>query len=232
MSVIDELRNIGPIQTDREKSHPDQLWRASLLHDCYRKQILAAKGYSLANSPQLLRKLSLRGGAHDEVQDWLRLVPYQVDTEVKVYNSDWSCGGHIDAIIVDQDIAYMVEVKTYAFLRGDVKADSYWQKQVSFYYDELSRPHPEWTAVIPIVMIVTLEGQIRLVDNVAYTDSYIEDLVFLNVMWDTDTLPSYGDCHGENCGKCPLQPICTEPIKTISDFMVEIERRAVSEQAP
>lgn len=219
MPVIDDLRTLAPLQQYRAMGHDEQLWRASLLSRCMRLQILAAKGVNLPDSSSLTRKFDMRRAAHDQAQNWINECighKYEVRLEEKVYDPNTRCGGHIDAIIVDGDTASIVEVKTYAFLKGDIKEDSYWQDQISFYYHTVNESG-KYLFVQPVIMIVTLDGQIRVVEPIV-TEAHRDMLNDMNWAWDSDELPKYIACHTTACSKCPIQHICTEDIPTISEF--------------
>lgn len=228
MGVIDDLRQIAPPQHFRPMSHPEQLWRASLLHDCPRKQLLVASGIDLSKSDGLLRKLSMRSGAHDNVQQWLQdCLQGRYDDlvmELPIYDPETRCGGHVDAIVKADGASYVIEIKTYAFLRGDPSENSYWKHQISFYYNTLQAE----TVVIPLVMIVTLEGQVRVVEPAVTTD-YRGILSGLNVAWETGLLPAYNDCRRDDCKKCPLQQICTEPVDTVQGFAEMVAQRSIAD---
>ena len=231
MSVTDALRTIAPVQGFRERAHPDALFRASMLGYCPRKQLLSAKGVDLKLSDWTLRKYSMHGGAHDQVQNWLDacLSPhYDVALEHKIYDPLTRCGGHIDAVVVDDTLTYVVEIKTYQFLPPQgPKEDSYWQHQISFYYATVTAQQ-DLSIVQPIVLIVTMDGSIRVVEP-KITDGYKTILTDLNGAWDLDILPSYLDCRSDDCKKCNLQTVCTEPIDTVTEFAEEVTRRAIQE---
>lgn len=219
MSVVDEIRCIAPKQSFRDMTRPEQLWRASMLSYCPRKQVLAAKGVNLRTPDWLLRKFSLHSGAHENAQQWLVDAfsdRYEVLVEEPLYDPETRCGGHVDAIIVEDDIAHVVEVKSYVNLPKGPLEDSYWADQISFYYHTIA-DQQRWLFCHPVVMICTFEGQIRLVEP-SVTDTYRTILFDLNTAWDTDRLPEYGYCYSSSCKKCSLQTICTEPIDTISEF--------------
>lgn len=219
MPLIDDLKTIAPPNSHRGMSHPDQLWRASMLSYCPRKQILAAKGINLRTPDWLLRKFSLHSGAHDNVQNWVVQAcsgQHEVLTEYPVYDHNTRCGGHIDAVVVEDHVANVIEIKTYTFLKGDPKEDSYWQQQISFYYHVVN-DQQLWMFVQPVIMIATFEGQVRVVEP-AISENFRDILFKLNIAWDSDTLPEYLECYSNDCAKCSLQPICTEPIDTISEF--------------
>lgn len=232
MSVIDELRAIAPAQSNRKLSHPDQLFRASMLHECPRKQLLAAKGIDIAKSASTLRFLNIRDGAHSQVQRWLYYclsVDHEVLLEEIVFDPSTHCGGHIDAIVVDGSIAYVCEIKTYAFLKGDPKENSYWQHQISFYYGTI-HDQGRWPFVQPVMVIATLDGKLRIVEEPRVTDDYRQILFGLNMAWETDTLPLYGECRAfHDCPKCPLGTTCTEPIDTLSEFAEYVVTKAAEE---
>jgi len=219
MPVIDDLRTLAPLQQYRAMGYDEQLWRASLLSRCMRLQILAAKDVNLPDSSSLIRKFDMRRAAHDQAQNWINDCighKYEVRLEEKVYDPSTRCGGHIDAIIIDGDTANIVEVKTYAFLQGNIKEDSYWQNQISFYYHTVN-DSGQFLFVQPVIMIVTLDGQIRVVEPTV-TETFRNILADLNDAWDKDKLPLYLACYTAGCNKCPLQPICTEDISTITEF--------------
>lgn len=230
MSVVDDLRTLAPPQSYRERSNPNALWRASMLGYCPRLQILAAKGINQKHPDSLLRKFSVHSGAHDAVQDWVFKClsdKYEVMLEEKIFDPDTRAGGHIDAIVVDENIAYVAEIKTYAFLRGDPKEDSYWQHQISFYYNTVFE-QGRWPLVQPLVMIVTLDGNIKVVEP-KVTDEYASILFNLNLAWDSDTLPDYRDCRTDACSKCNLQRICTEPISSINEYAELVTARSLED---
>jgi len=144
--------------------------------------------------------------------------------ERPIYDPETRCGGHVDAIVKADGAAYVIEIKTYAFLRGDPSENSYWKHQISFYYNTLQAE----SVVIPIVMIVTLEGQVRVIEPAVTTD-YRGILSGLNVAWETGVLPAYADCRSESCKKCPLAMVCTEPVETISDFAAMVTERSIAD---
>ena len=232
MPVTDDLRTIAPVQEYRERSHPDALFRASMLGYCPRKQLLAAKGINLRLTDNLSRKYAMHGGSHDRVQEWIEKTlgdKYgQVLTEHKIFDPETRCGGHIDAVVVDANTAHVIEIKTYAFLpKGYDFDNAYWVNQISFYYHAVMDLE-DWPLVQPIVLIVTLDGYVRVVEpNI--TDEHKGILSLLNMQWDLDLLPSYTDCHNKDCAKCPLQSVCTEPIESIAEFAEEVQRRAIQE---
>ena len=229
MPVTDDLRAICPPQSQREMSHPDQLFRASGLHKCPRLQLLDAKGIHLQLPQWLLRKFSLHDGAHSNVCQWLQdrfSGIFPVLLEEVVYDPLSGAGGHIDCVIVDDQIAYVIEIKTYLHLpKGDPKANSYWQHQISFYYHTIA-DQERWLFVQPVIFIAGFGGEVRVIEPVV-TEAYREILAGLNLAWETDTLPGYMDCYGlHECRKCPLQRVCTEPIDSVAEFAVEVTARS------
>lgn len=224
MPIVDDLKLIAPKDSQREKAHPDQMWRASGLNNCPRKQILAAHGYHVGLNVNLLRKFAMHGGAHDNVQKWIMAGFSDSEEEVKVYDADLRCGGHIDAVVKDDDAAYVIEIKTYAFLKADPKPDSYWQHQMSFYYNTVLDMGIR-SVVVPVVVIAGItDGYVRVVEP-EVTDGFRDILFNLNLCWDTDTLPTYADVSTSSCSKCPLKPACTEPIRSISEFVEYVKAR-------
>lgn len=191
-----------------------------MLHYCLRRQLLAAKGVDIAKPPWLARKLSLHGGSHDNLQMWVQeaLQPRfsEVMTEMPIYDSETRCGGHIDVVAADEKEAYVIELKTYAYLGKDPTEGSYWQHQVSFYYHTVAKQYP-WPYVQPLVVIATFTGDIRVIEPTVTTD-YQDILSQLNLAWEANMLPSYRDCQRPECDKCPLKRLCTEPVDTVDEF--------------
>lgn len=228
MPVADDLRTLMPVRQEREKSHPDQLFRASMLHQCPRKQLLNAKGVELQHPDWLIRKFSLHNGAHGQVEQWVAEQfrgKYEVILEDTIFDPETRCGGHPDIVAVDDQIAHVIEVKTYLQLFKDVPEDSYWQNQISFYWGTLV-DQQRWLFVEPLVLIATFDGKVRVIEP-AVTEEYKDILGLLNLSYDSDTLPAYMDCYlAHDCKKCELQRACTEPIDSINEWVEQVKRNS------
>jgi len=203
-----------------------------MLSYCPRIQLLSAAGIRLRDSDWWSRKMAMHTRSHDAVADWINdrfSDQYDVSLETPIYDSERRCGGHVDVIVVDGPIAHVIEIKTYVQLGKEGPSEnSYWQKQISFYWGTLS-DQPDYVVVIPVVLIATFDGKIRVIEpNV--TDAYKDTLALLNIAWDTDVIPHYLDCYGEHdCKKCNLQPLCTEPITSVKEFVAEVRSRSHDE---
>ncbi len=204
--VMDKIRHIAPKRDVKEKK---TLWRASSLGRCINQQLLSAMGFNFPMDAALLRKLAVRNAAHTEVQQWVVDNFHTTASEVYIVDEDRRCSGHIDNIIVESDMLYLIEVKTYAYKK--IGNDPYWMNQVSFYRDTLLNDkniNKKQLPVKPIVIISDLNGELMIVEP-DVNSQYIDVLDQLNMYWDTKLLPEYEKV--KDCAKCPIKHICNEP---------------------
>ncbi len=216
--TVDEMRyqleHLKPPRSERDKTK-GQLWSASGLSYCLRRQILKAMGIPFPMSETETRFLSMRNAAHCAVEDWICATYPVIQREFVIYNDELRCGGHIDCIVHDDKYAHIIEIKTMAFLKPDVHP--YWTPQVSFYLDEINRNVgvycPGRVVTDITVLLCDLNAKVKAIEPET-TKEYLDTLNILNACWDTGVLPPMNG----KCDKCQISHICTEPYETIQEF--------------
>jgi len=198
------------------------LWRASSLHKCLRLQLLEARGINVEPlSAQQQRMLAVRSAIHKQYQEAL-LHQFGIVTSEKVYiDHELHVGGHVDAILPKCSPPVLIELKTlnpFVFHKyAEGKLEPYWNLQIDFYYEQVRAVEGFEDLDLQVHLFNVATGEIAFMQP--HKEDYRPVAEALNLYWLSGLLPPPQD----NCNKCPLTHICTEPLETIDQFVEAIK---------